>query len=226
MKTCAWRSVTSMVLTLVVCGLLAGCGESEDRLENKNPGINDLNVVVAFGDSITEGGECPCVPYPARLSGLIGKVVYNTGIGGSKAGSSVGRTQSVIDRYHPAYMLILYGVNDVIHGRNVSGILGALTQMIYVCRQNNVVPVLATYPVPMAGHQLFAYNTIALNQGIRTIAAAEGIKCVDLELEFAFDSDGATPGFIVTDPNLMERDGLHPNDAGTQVMAMSFADLF
>jgi lysophospholipase L1-like esterase len=226
MKTCAWRSVASGILTLAVCGVLVGCGEGDDRLENKNPGINDLNVVVAFGDSITEGGECACVPYPARLSGLIGKVVYNTGIGGSKAGSSVGRTQSVIDRYHPAYMLILYGVNDVIHGRNVSGILGALTQMIYVCRQNNVVPVLATYPVPMAGHQLFAYNTIALNQGIRTIAAAEGIKCVDLELEFAFDSDGATPGFIVTDPNLMERDGLHPNDAGTQVMAMSFADLF
>ncbi len=226
MKTCAWRSVASGILTLAVCGVLVGCGEGDDRLENKNPGINDLNVVVAFGDSITEGGECACVPYPARLSGLIGKVVYNTGIGGSKAGSSVGRTQSVIDRYHPAYMLILYGVNDVIHGRNVSGILGAINQMIYVCRQNNVVPVLATYPVPMAGHQLFAYNTIALNQGIRTIAAAEGIKCVDLELEFAFDSGGATPGFIVTDPNLMERDGLHPNDAGTQVMAMSFADLF
>ena len=150
----------------------------------------------------------------------------NTGIGGSKAGGSIGRAQSVIDKYHPAYMLILYGVNDVIHGRNVSGILSALTQMIYVCRQNNVVPVMATYPVPMAGHQLFASTTTAPNQGIRTIAAAEGLKCVDLELEFAFETEGAAPGWVVTDPNLMEPDGLHPNDAGTQIMALAFADLF
>ena len=35
--------------------LLAGCGSGDDGLENKNPGANDLNVVVAFGDSITAG---------------------------------------------------------------------------------------------------------------------------------------------------------------------------
>jgi len=37
-------------LLLASCG---GGGPDEDRLENRNPGNNDLNVVVAFGDSIT-----------------------------------------------------------------------------------------------------------------------------------------------------------------------------
>jgi len=226
MRNAFLRCLVSVLSVGAACGFLVGCDDGGDgKLSNKNPGINDLNVVVAFGDSITQGSECSCVPYPARLSALIGKTVYNTGVGGSKAESSVGRTQTAINKYHPAYMLILYGVNDVIHGHNVGGILGALNQMVLICKQNNVVPVLATYPVPILGHRLFAYNTQMLNMGIRTIAEAEGIKCVDLEAEFAVD-DPMNPEAVNADPLLMEPDGLHPNDPGTQIMAMAFADLF
>ena len=226
MNAATFRLGGSVVSVALVFGLLAGCGGGDSKLENKNPGLNDLNVVVAFGDSITQGSECRCVPYPARLSGLIGKIVYNTGIGGSEAGSNVGRTQSAINKYHPAFMLILYGVNDVIMGRNVNGILGALNQMVLICKQNNVVPVLATYPVPIAGHKLFAYNTIMLNNGIRTISSANGIPYVDLERDFSMGEDPANSNWVVPNPLLYEPDGLHPNDAGTQIMALAFADLF
>ncbi len=211
---------------LLVMGLLAGCGSGDSALENNNPGANDLNVVVAFGDSITQGSECSCTPYPARLSGLIGKVVYNTGVGGSTASDNVGRTQEAIDKYHPAFMFILYGVNDVIHGANAGGTVGALSRMVFICKQNNVVPVLLTYPRPILGHQLFAGNVIALNKSIRQLASAEGIKCVDLEQEFSSGSDPLFPEWPMTDPNLMGPDGLHPNDAGTQIMALACADLF
>ncbi len=206
--------------------LLAGCGSGDDQLENRNPGDNDLNVVVAFGDSITQGSECSCVPYPARLSGLIGKVVYNTGIGGSCASDNVGRAQEAINKYHPAFMFILYGVNDVIHGSGVDGDAVALSQMVLICKQNNVVPVLATYPRPILGHQLFAGKTIALNRNIRAIAKAEGIKCVDLEMEFSLGPDPLYSAWPTTDPDLMGPDGLHPNDAGTQIIALACADLF
>ena len=81
-----------------------GGGDSEGPLTNSDPGINDLNVVVAFGDSITQGSECPCVPYPARLSGLIGKVVYNTGVGGSRATANINRTQQAINNQYNAFV--------------------------------------------------------------------------------------------------------------------------
>ena len=208
-------------------GLLAGCGSNGDSsLNNDNPGSNDLNVVVAFSDSITQGSECSCAPYPARLAGLIGKVVYNTGVGGSSASDNVGRTQEAINKYHPAFMFILYGVNDVIHGDGTSGIAAALSQMVFICKQNNVVPVLMTYPRPILGHQLFAGGTLSLNRSIRQIASAEGIKCVDLEQEFSAGSDPLFPEWPTTDPNLMSPDGLHPNDAGTQIIALACADLF
>ena len=72
--------------------------------------------------------------------------IYNTGVGGSRAQDNVGRTQSAIDKYHPAYMLILYGINDIIHSHGVAPTIGAVNQMVLVCKQNNVVPVVATYP--------------------------------------------------------------------------------
>ena len=221
------RLSVSNLAAVFLFGLLAGCGSNGDSsLTNNNPGSNDLNVVVAFGDSITQGSECSCAPYPARLAALIGKVVCNTGIGGSSASDNVGRTQEAINKYHPAFMFILYGVNDVIHGDGTAGIAAALTQMVFICKQNNVVPVLMTYPRPILGHQLFAGGTLSLNRSIRQIASAEGIKCVDLEEEFSAGSDPLFPEWPTTDPALMGPDGLHPNDAGTQVIALACADLF
>ena len=111
--------------TGLACFLSSGCGGGDGGISNKNPGNNDLNVVVALGDSITAGSECPCVPYPARLSGMINKVVYNSGIGGSETGSGLSRIQGVINSYHPAFMLILYGVNDIIQSGSPEGAAAA-----------------------------------------------------------------------------------------------------
>ena len=227
MTTRRARFSVSNLAAVFLIGLLAGCGDDGDSsLTNSNPGINDLNVVVAFGDSITQGSECACVPYPARLSGLIGKVVYNTGVGGSNASANVGRTQQAINKYRPAFMIILYGVNDVIHGDATEGIAAALAQMVLICKQNNVVPVLMTYPRPILGHNLFAGGTVSLNRSIRALASAEGIRCVDLEREFSAGPDPIYPEWPMTDATLMGPDGLHPNDAGTQVIALACADLF
>ena len=227
MTTRRARFSVSNLAAVFLIGLLAGCGDDGDSsLTNNNPGINDLNVVVAFGDSITQGSECACVPYPARLSGLIGKIVYNTGVGGSNASANVGRTQQAINKYHPAFMIILYGVNDVIHGDATEGIASALAQMVFICKQNNVVPVLMTYPRPILGHNLFAGGTVSLNRSIRALASAEGIRCVDLEREFSAGPDPIYPEWPMTDATLMGPDGLHPNDAGTQVIALACADLF
>lgn len=227
MKTDVARWVGFTVLAIMVAGVFGGCGSDGDSgLVNKNPGDNDLNVVVAFGDSLTEGSDCDCVPYAPRLAGLIGKTVHNEGEEGSKAEDNVGRTQSVIDSHHPAYMIILYGVNDIIRGNDVGSILPAINEMVSICKQNNVVPVLMTYPVLTYDHEFFAGGTLALNAGIRAIAKAEGIRCVDLEREFSDGSDPAAPDWPLPDYTLYEPDGLHPNDMGTQVIAMACADLF
>jgi lysophospholipase L1-like esterase len=210
----------------MAAALMAGCGDGGGGgLSNKNPGPNDVGVVVAFGDSITMGNVCACAPYPARLAGLVGKVVVNAGINGTTAREGVNRIQGVIAANRPGFMLILYGVNDGIHGQSTDGTLAALRKMVAICRESQVVPVLGTYPVPFGSHGVFADRTVALNLGIRALAKELRVPCVDLEKEFAGGRDPVT-GRTETDRALMNADGLHPNDAGTQVMALAFADLF
>ena len=209
----------------MVCMVGCGGGGGGGGLQNKDPGDNDRDVVVAFGDSLTQGNACDCLPYPERLAGLIDKTVYNTGVHGTIAQFNVERTQDAIDRFHPAFMLILYGVGDVIHGFSAASTVAALEEMVSICRQNNVVPVLATYPIPFDSHGAFAAGTSGVNRGIRALAAELDVPCVDLEVEFGGTTD-PTAGISETDRTLMEEDGLHPNDAGTQIMALAFADLF
>lgn len=204
------------ILWALGTAFLAGCGGGgpPDGLQNKNPGDNDVDVVVAFGDSITQGNRCDCTPYPARLQGQIDKIVRNTGVSGSMATENVGRTTEAIDKYHPGFLLILYGHNDVVHGVQTSSIVEALQSMVAICLNRHVVPVLATYPEPIGDHAAYAPRVLLLNDRIRALATASGLECVDLQMEFAIEAD------------LHEADGLHPNDAGTQIIAMAFADLF
>ena len=206
----------SWVGVMAGCLFWAGCddGGGGGGLNNKDPGANDLNTVVAFGDSITLGNHCNCASYPSRLNGMIGKRVVNAGESGSRATESVGHTRSLINAHHPAFMLILYGINDVIHGADPARIVNALSQMVAICRENQVVPVLATYPMPVTDHEPFAGPTLVLNAEIRSLARALGVRYVDLEREFE------------ANPEFYHPDGLHPNDAGTQLMALAFADLF
>ena len=195
--------------------ILAGCGGGgSPGLRNTDPGDNDPNAVVAFGDSFTQGNVCACTPYPSRLAGLIGKTVYNTGVTGSMATENVDRAKAAIDRFHPAFLLILYGHNDITHGIQTSSIVEALQSMVAICRDNHVVPVLATYPEPIGDHAAYAPRVLLLNSRIRDMAEDLGLECVDLEAEFEPGAD------------LRESDGLHPNDAGTQIIALACADLF
>ena len=95
------RLSVSNLAAVFLFGLLAGCGSNGDSsLTNNNPGSNDLNVVVAFGDSLTQGNLCDCPPYPSRLAGLIGKSVVNTGVAGTMAVENVERTQAASHALH------------------------------------------------------------------------------------------------------------------------------
>ncbi len=215
-----FKRLSALLLCTALAGGLvaAGCGGGGGGggLSNDDPGDNDTNVVIAFGDSLTAGEVQPS--YPAILTGLIGKTVTNDGSYGSTAAAGSGRCSTVISKRKGAYMLVLYGINDILFGRSTSQISGSLESIVNTCRNKHVVPVLATYPIPIHGHEIFAGATYRLNNAIRNLASQYGLKCVDLEKEFL---DGSDP-----DPALYLDDGLHPNAEGNQIIALAFADLF
>ena len=202
----------SLALALVGTGCLDG-GGGWGGVTNDDPGDNDVNVYVAQGDSLTSGSECDCAPYPARLAGLLGKTVRNCGSSGEKSDDGASRTGSVLAKYKPGYLLVLYGVNDIIHGRSAESAAANVRSIVMTAKNNHTVPVVATYPIPTDGHAAFAGGVTTLNNLLRDMVGAEDVAVVDLEPEFAGTVD------------LLGPDGLHPNDMGTQVMAMSFYDV-
>lgn len=182
-----------------------GGGDSHDF------GDNDSNVYVAFGDSITQGYGASTA-WPGLLQAKLGKTVVNQGIGGSRASEGAARVNGVLRRYKPGYLLILYGANDIIHGASTASIVANLRSIVQAAKNNKTVPVIATVLPMTRGHAAYDGGVDAVNPEIRKMANEEGATIVDLHSAFSGKED-----------TYLTADGLHPNNAGQQLIADSFA---
>ncbi len=206
--------VTCLAAMLLLGG--AGCessgGGSKHDKASVDFGDNDPNVYVALGDSITGDINYGVAPYPPRLAGMLGQTVINEGNGGETSGGGAGRVNSVLARHKPGYLLILYGANDLLHGRDQATTIGNLRYIIQAAKNNKTVPVISTL-TPMTGnYDLWDSGEQRLSNAIRNLANEEGAWLVDAAAEFNHD------------PGYMSIDGLHPNDAGCQLLAHAFYD--
>lgn len=208
-----WFRSLAGVLVAALATTLAGCDGGGG--DNGGGGAHDFGsnapgVIVALGDSITAGLGVS-TPYPAILAGMTGKTVINHGVGGTTASYGASRIAGVLADHKPAYVLILYGANDVIGGDDLDGTVAALSAIIEACKANQTVPIIATLTPMQGGHELFAGGARKLSQRIRDLAGQTGVTLCDLEKEF-----GSPSPFI-------QKDGLHPTDEGCVVIADSFA---
>ena len=204
------RGLRGLVGTLVV-GLVLGIGPGCDNDDGHDDsgfdfGLNDANLVICIGDSITENG------YPAYLGGMISKIAVDHGVGGVPSAAAIGAAQAALAA-HPGYLLILYGANDIIQGRPLEAIPENLRAVINMARANKTIPCLATL-TPMIGIQIgHAAQVQVVNDMIRQLAETEDVRMADLFSEFGDQPE-----------QYMLSDGLHPNAAGHQAVAASFAD--
>lgn len=192
--------------------LLGGCEDGGDDNSPDTAGSDGAGVVVCLGDSITQGVPGSGTPFPARLAALTGRTVINAGVGGQQSSAGASRAQSVITANKPTTMTILYGANDITQGHTHDEVIVNLLHIVGVCRANQVTPILATTPPMIGSHAPWAESIVMLNEQIRSLAAAEKVRLVDLEGKFGSKAS-----------SLLLPDGLHPNDAGNDVIAKAFA---
>lgn len=205
--------IARLSCVLVLGSFLAACEDDGGGSSTPDVGDNDINTVVCLGDSITEGECVPAgPPYPSRLAGLSGKNVINQGSCGEKSGSGASRAGGVLDRYSPGYMCILYGANDAIFDRPTEDVVNNIRAIVQACKANQTVPIVGTLLPMYDGHAFAAGSARDISAGIRTMAKEEGARLVDLEAEFGDDR------------SLLQADGLHPSDAGNQLIALAFND--
>jgi acyl-CoA thioesterase-1 len=212
-KTWMKQLAVGMCLAVGVGCLDSGGGGGDGGGSNQDIGDNDPNRVVALGDSITEGICRPDgTPYPARLAGLSGKNVINQGRCDERSSGGVGRIGGVLNQYKPGTIVILYGANDALDGRSTDAVINNLRAMCNAAIANQTIPLLGTC-LPMYGGRSAANSRVqSYNAAIRSLAKELGIRVVDFNKEFG------------SERSLIQPDGVHPSDAGLQVMAFAVND--
>ncbi|MBN1765320.1 MAG: hypothetical protein JW860_08700 [Sedimentisphaerales bacterium] len=192
---------------------------------------DDARAVVAYGDSITDGygtttdAQNRWTDHLAtRLQGVtetsdVG--VLNQGIGATTViGSGLSRLQrDVLDQSDVGYLIILYGVNDILFSNRSSSEIISAYQAIITNAHNDGILVYGGTILPFGdyGSYTAARETVRqeVNTWIRnTNAAAGGFDAV-----IDFDAALRDPGDHTKLISSYTVDGLHPNPAGYQVMA-------
>ncbi len=237
-----WRTTTrlkqaglSLVSLFVLIGF-GGCGHGGDSTgpstssSGATPasfdfGSNNQRVAAAFGDSITFGvleqqkrlsfGLSTVNSYPANLQRLLQGLdpawqVKNRGVPGEKTPSGRNRLGSVLRSDRPGVLLLMEGTNDASECDSSDSIVANLQSMVQQAKANKTLVIIGTLPPDFRTHYCAQDVIDNANDKIRGLASAEGIGLAEI-----FDG--------MNDRNLFgqapDRDPLHPNDQGYQVMA-------
>lgn len=195
-------------LAAALCFALSGCGGDDDGFDY---GDNDPNLVVCLGDSLTQGYHCIGAPYPTRLAQMSGKTVLNYGVAGAHSEYGASIVGSALSR-RPGTVCIMFGSNDVVHGRDMTATKANLRAIVTAAKANGSKVILAVPPRMSYSHAKFDHRVGYLAEHIRALAKEEGVKLVDLYKAF-----GEEP-----ERYLNPEDGLHLSDEGGEFVAKKF----
>ena len=136
--------VRRYIFALLAVLLLAAC----DRAPTL-PKLNQNDIIVAFGDSLTHGtGASDATSYPAVLAALTGHTVINAGVPGDTTGSGLERLPGVLDEYKPRLVLLCLGGNDMLRRQPESETENNLRLLVQTIRASGASVVLIGVPEP------------------------------------------------------------------------------
>lgn len=188
-----------------------------------------VTIFMAFGDSLTEG-KVTAVPdqifltsYTIKVGAMLQSrytaqniVVANEGLGGQKAAGDVDRFDKQLLANKPQAVLLMEGTNDLneFGDAGVDPAINALGTMASHATARGLPVFIATLPPqnPLGSNGRGAPIVSSLNAKIVSLAARQPLILVDVNAAF---------GGNLT---LIGADGLHPTDAGHQVIAQAFYD--
>ncbi|MEP7308112.1 MAG: arylesterase [Acidobacteriota bacterium] len=166
--------------------------------------------IVVLGDSLTSGrGIGRTLAYPAvlqeRLTGSgYDYEVVNAGVSGDTTAGALRRVHDALDGDVQVLILAL-GANDGLRGVRVEQLTANLSRIIEAAQQRDIRVVLVGMDaLPLHG---WAYS-VAFHRAYEELAARYHVPLVPFVLLN-----------VMTDPTLMQRDRVHPNEAGARAIA-------
>lgn len=173
--------------------------------------------IVCMGDSLTEGygisqADCWCSLLQKEMS----LEMVNSGISGDTTGGMLARFQPMVIDHNPSHVIILGGTNDLWYGHPDAQIIANILAMTRHARHHEISAIIGI-PTPFFDEMtppdtgLFMDTTgyreriEGFQERLRQFATKDGLPTIDFS--------------IGMEPSLFMADGLHPNEAGHQVMA-------
>ena len=192
---------------------------------------------LAFGDSLTAGTISPYLKagpaqgYPAKLRTELSRryalqtiEIENAGLTGELAAQAVTRFRTELLQVRPDVVLLMEGTNDLFFDPTLGQVtaLAGLEGMVLAAKAQGVSMLLATIPPQRRFGQREEVAAIipTFNAKIEALAQRHGVTFVDV---FTALLEG-TCGRLSGDLPCIGRDDLHLTEAGSQVLANTFAD--
>lgn len=176
----------------------------------------NIQKLVCMGDSLTEGYEIDKTKrWSDLLSKRLGIEVVNCGISGDTTTGMLSRFYHQVIANHPSHVIILGGTNDLWLHSTPQQIIANIHAMVRQAKYNDIVPIIGI-PTPVYTPEDYSVDTYFVNDFNLSEAMREFQQILkayvkeDEKLWIDF-SDGIHEG-------LMLDDGVHPNEAGQEVM--------
>lgn len=193
--------------------MLTGCEDTPLIGRGHEFGANDDNTIAVMGDSISNGGFSSGPSWPSRLAALSGLNVDNRSVPGSTTEDGLSNLGAVLQG-RPGYVIIALGANDAIQSVDPAAAAGNIESMVTAIRENGSIPVVANVMPMSGGRQIYNGNVDAINTRLEEMAMRRRVNLVNLN-----DAIGSNPDLFLVD-------GLHPSDAGENLIALEFSGLF
>lgn len=205
-----------LLFLLLLAPLTLCAQQTEDwpnlrKYRDSNAVLPDGNRVVFMGNSITEGWK---KYFPAQFPG---KPYINRGIGGQTTPQMLVRFRQDVIALKPKVVVILAGTNDIAGNTGPSTlemIEDNLAGMTDLARSHGIrvvlCSVLPVYDYPWRPGLEPAPKIVALNAWMKRYADSTGSVYVDYHSAMRDARDGMRPE--------LASDGVHPNEAGYQIM--------
>ncbi|MBS1810151.1 MAG: arylesterase [Acidobacteria bacterium] len=218
------RNFKLLVLASLLSALVlfSACGKPSDAVavtaaetpavakDSATPSADARPVILAFGDSLTEGyGLEKSASYPALLQKRLDEKGYsyrvvNAGISGDTTAGGVNRLDTALKNHNVALMVLELGANDMLRGKDLRETRQNLATMIEKAQAQKIAVVLAGMEAPTnfgEDYQRDFHNIFP------DLAKQYKVTLIPF---FLADVAGKT--------ELNQGDGIHPNMKGTPLV--------
>lgn len=174
------------------------------------PAWTNASTIVVLGDSLSSGYGLPIgQSWVSRLEERLkaegyGYEVINASIPGDTSSGGLARLPRLLETHRPRIVIIELGGNDGLRGQPVQSLRSNLARIIELTRDSGASAILAGIQIPP-------------NYGPAYAGAFAGIYPA-LAAQFEVPLVGFLLKDVALNGELMQRDGLHPNARGSEVM--------